>query len=246
MMKTNTKMTLLLIPITTFLITSFCGIYNNSTYKEEKMAVQSQATKYAELNSQNTLAEVPVAGITLSLDDYYECNNTNESGLLSTFVLTSVDINTNRNNAFNVEEELILEKSDEVKDAIKVYTFGNSLTEISKEDFETLSHLVAAEAENQTLKAQKAVAQVVINRMLSGKYPNTISGVIFDPGQFSCIDNGRYDRSKSNEKTDKAVLSVLRDRKVLPTSVIYFSSGKLYNGTYYAQIDDMYFGTEYQ
>ena len=57
-------------------------------------------------------------------------------------------------------------------------------------DHRLLSKLVYAEARGETYKGQVAVAAVVLNRVSSASFPNTISGVIYQAGAFSCVSNG--------------------------------------------------------
>ena len=65
-----------------------------------------------------------------------------------------------------------------------------SSTSIISADHLLLSKLVYAEARGETYKGQVAVAAVVLNRVASASFPNTISGVIFQSGAFSCVSNG--------------------------------------------------------
>ncbi len=57
-------------------------------------------------------------------------------------------------------------------------------------DHRLLSKLVYAEARGESYKGQVAVAAVVLNRVSSASFPNTISGVVYQAGAFSCVDNG--------------------------------------------------------
>ncbi|MBR6219599.1 MAG: spore cortex-lytic enzyme [Clostridia bacterium] len=57
-------------------------------------------------------------------------------------------------------------------------------------DHRLLSKLVYAEARGESYKGQVAVAAVVLNRVASASFPNTISGVIYQSGAFSCVSNG--------------------------------------------------------
>ena len=57
-------------------------------------------------------------------------------------------------------------------------------------DHRLLSRLVYAEARGESYKGQVAVAAVVLNRVASASFPNTISGVIYQSGAFSCVSNG--------------------------------------------------------
>lgn len=53
-----------------------------------------------------------------------------------------------------------------------------------------LARLVCAEAEGEPYQGQVAVAAVLMNRVKSSKFPNSISGVVFQPGAFESVSNG--------------------------------------------------------
>ena len=57
-------------------------------------------------------------------------------------------------------------------------------------DHRLLAKLVYAEARGESYKGQVAVAAVVLNRVSSASFPNTISGVVYQAGAFSCVANG--------------------------------------------------------
>lgn len=65
-------------------------------------------------------------------------------------------------------------------------------------DHRLLSKLVYAEARGETYKGQVAVAAVVLNRVASASFPNTISGVIYQAGAFSCVSNGQINNTPDN------------------------------------------------
>ncbi len=69
-------------------------------------------------------------------------------------------------------------------------TASTSSTSYVSSDHRLLSKLVYAEARGESYKGQVAVAAVVLNRVASSSFPNTISGVIYQAGAFSCVDNG--------------------------------------------------------
>jgi len=62
-------------------------------------------------------------------------------------------------------------------------------------DHRLLSRLVYAEARGESYKGQVAVAAVVLNRVASASFPNTISGVIYQAGAFSCVSNGQINNT---------------------------------------------------
>ena len=54
-----------------------------------------------------------------------------------------------------------------------------------------LANLIYCEAGGESYSGQVAVGSVVINRVLSSVYPDTVTGVIYQSGQFSPVASGR-------------------------------------------------------
>lgn len=61
----------------------------------------------------------------------------------------------------------------------------------SADDLTLLAALIQAEAGNQPYEGQVGVGAVVMNRVRSGAYPNSIQAVISAPGQFGPVASGR-------------------------------------------------------
>lgn len=59
-------------------------------------------------------------------------------------------------------------------------------------DVDMLAHLIQAEAGGEPYAGQVAVAAVVINRILSGKFPSSVYGVIFEQDAFEPVSNGTF------------------------------------------------------
>lgn len=59
-------------------------------------------------------------------------------------------------------------------------------------DVELIARLVHAEARAEPYEGQVAVAAVLLNRVESPKFPNTVSGVIYQPGAFESVANGQF------------------------------------------------------
>lgn len=69
-----------------------------------------------------------------------------------------------------------------------------------------LANTVYFESGLEPLEGQVAVAEVVLNRMRSGRYPTTICGVVLQPAQFSYVRGGRIPRvDRSSEMWRRAV-----------------------------------------
>ena len=78
--------------------------------------------------------------------------------------------------------------------------------------------------------SQKLVAQVVLNRVKSGEFPNSIEEVIYDKQhgvQFDVAYNGMIDKCVLEQETLNNVYSVLMFGGDLPSNVLYFYSDKV-------------------
>lgn len=76
-------------------------------------------------------------------------------------------------------------------------------------DYEALCRIVEAEATGGTVESKRLVANVVLNRVKSDKFPNTVQEVVFQRSngktQFSPVANGRYHKVKVTPETMQAV-----------------------------------------
>ena len=72
-------------------------------------------------------------------------------------------------------------------------SYGDPVT-VTASDIELLAALLECEAGSSNYEALLAVGSVVVNRMKSSYYPNTLSGVIYQRGQFPPATNGKMDR----------------------------------------------------
>lgn len=62
---------------------------------------------------------------------------------------------------------------------------------VSREDITMLARAVHGEARGEKFDGQVAVAAVIVNRAKSGQFPDTINGVVFEPGAFDAVDDGQ-------------------------------------------------------
>ena len=91
---------------------------------------------------------------------------------------------------------------------------------LSDEQINLLSKLVAAEARGESYEGQVAVAAVVLNRVQDSRFPDSIEGVIYQKNAFSVVRNG-YIKAERTEESDKAVKDALYGND--PTNnAIYF------------------------
>ena len=73
----------------------------------------------------------------------------------------------------------------------------------SESDIELLAKLIAAEARGESYIGQVAVGAVVLNRVAHASFPDTIAGVIYQKGAFSCVNDSNWSVA-ANETSRKA------------------------------------------
>ncbi|WP_234404883.1 cell wall hydrolase [Paenibacillus bouchesdurhonensis] len=95
---------------------------------------------------------------------------------------------------------------------------------LKDEELHLLHKIVMAEAEGEPYEGKVAVANVVLNRLRSANYPDTIKEVIYQKSQFSPVQNGRMDRVTPNEDSIRAVTEALHGRKEVSDDTYYFLS----------------------
>jgi N-acetylmuramoyl-L-alanine amidase len=62
----------------------------------------------------------------------------------------------------------------------------------SSSDYELLARIISAESRGETYLGQVAVGAVVLNRIEHPSFPDTLAGVVYQKGAFSCLDDGQF------------------------------------------------------
>ena len=93
---------------------------------------------------------------------------------------------------------------DKTLAALGIYlssTSGNSSnnTGYSNADLQLLARLIYGEARGESYTGQIAVGAVVMNRLRSSSFPNTISGVIYQPYAFTAVDDGQINLTPNDQ-----------------------------------------------
>src|SRR5215510_4327092 len=104
--------------------------------------------------------------------------------------------------------------------------------DISEDELGCLVENVYHEARGEDALGQAAVAYVTLNRVRSPDYPDTICGVVWQPGQFSWTEDGRSDHMTDLPAIEKAVdiaLAVSRGKIKDPTggALHYYAQDKV-------------------
>ncbi|WP_035765136.1 cell wall hydrolase [Butyrivibrio sp. NC2002] len=102
------------------------------------------------------------------------------------------------------EEEEAKRKAEEATKKAKL-TKNTGAVAAGADETRLLAALIQCEAGNQPYEGKVAVGAVVMNRVKSGAYANTISGVIYASGQFTPALNGTVDRVYNSSVSDSCM-----------------------------------------
>lgn len=109
------------------------------------------------------------------------------------------------------EERMVGAQQDEqARRAVK--TVIRYRVSVNKESRRILERIVEAEAGDQDVAGRQMVANVIINRMKSEEFPDSVKDVVFAYRQFSPISNGSYYRVSVSSLTKKAVEKALKEK----------------------------------
>ncbi|MEH7417925.1 cell wall hydrolase [Neobacillus drentensis] len=112
----------------------------------------------------------------------------------------------------------------------KVNTIGQAVHTASKaeitvgyseNELDLLARLVRAEAESEPYQGKVAVACVVLNRVASSSFPNSIKEVIYQKGQFQPVRNGEINQP-ADEVSIKAVHEALSEKRSIAAGSLFF------------------------
>ncbi|MBB3764244.1 cell wall hydrolase [Sphingomicrobium lutaoense] len=121
-----------------------------------------------------------------------------------------------------IEESLEDEQPATLPELVEEYKTGEKLDEEGR----CLANAVYFEARGESLEGQLAVADVVLNRAASNKYPSSWCDVVKQRAQFSFVQNRRFPRITENKawETAKAVARIAMDdaHEIVPSDVLWY------------------------
>ncbi|GHH99232.1 cell wall hydrolase [Neobacillus kokaensis] len=91
----------------------------------------------------------------------------------------------------------------------------------SASELDLLARLVRAEAEMEPYRGKIAVACVVLNRVESSMFPDTIKEVIYQKRQFQPVQNGQINKP-ANKDSIKAVQEALKEKRHIAGDSLFF------------------------
>lgn len=103
------------------------------------------------------------------------------------------------------------------------------IIEVSEQDIDVLMRIVEAEAGGEDVMGKLLVANVVLNRVQDGHFPDTVTEVVYQRNsrvaQFSPVADGRIDRVKISEETREAVYSALYGEDISKGALYFMARG---------------------
>lgn len=92
----------------------------------------------------------------------------------------------------------------------------------SQNDIKLMANAVHGEARGEGYEGQVAVASVILNRTKSPTFPNTISGVIFEPRAFTAVADGQIYLTP-NDSAKRAVVDAINGWDPTENAIYYFN-----------------------
>ncbi len=105
---------------------------------------------------------------------------------------------------------------------------GSSSSGSSSGNVYLLAKCIYGEARGESYKGQVAVGAVILNRVNSSSFPNSIAGVIYQPGAFSVVSDGQINLSP-NETAIKAAKDAMNGYDPTGGCIYYYNPAKTSN-----------------
>lgn len=107
-------------------------------------------------------------------------------------------------------------------------TSSSTQSGYSQSDVTLLAKLIAAEARGESYKGQVAVGAVVLNRVEHSSFPDSIAGVIYQKGAFSCVNDSNWSVAP-NETSIKAAKDCINGWDPSGGAIYYYNPNKTSN-----------------
>ena len=106
--------------------------------------------------------------------------------------------------------------------ALGISSSSNKNTSSNNSNLYLISQVIYGEARGETYEGQVAVGAVILNRVADSRFPNTVAGVIYQSGAFTCVSDGQINLSP-NSTAQKAVQDAINGWDPTHGSVYYFN-----------------------
>ena len=112
--------------------------------------------------------------------------------------------------------------SEQQKEKAQKPTAVNVPSGFSQNDIQLMANAVHGEARGEPYNGQVAVAAVILNRVNSPSFPNTVAGVIFEPRAFTAVADGQI-WLEPNPTSKKAVMDAINGWDPTGNAIYYFN-----------------------
>ena len=112
---------------------------------------------------------------------------------------------------------------------------GSSSSSSSSSNLNLLARVVYAEARGEPYAGQVAVAAVVLNRVKSSSFPNTISGVVYQSGAFTAVSDGQINLTP-NQTAYNAAQDALNGWDPCYGAIYYFNPNTATNAWIWSRL----------
>lgn len=131
--------------------------------------------------------------------------------------------------------------SRELREEVRSVFYEDVGVNVSEAEIEVLERIVQAEAGGSGYDGMLAVANVVLNRVKSERFPNSVTDVVFAHRQFTPISDGRYYTIRVTDTARQVVEDALNGARLVGEDALYFctptASGKGWFETALRKID---------
>lgn len=102
---------------------------------------------------------------------------------------------------------------------------GSNNTGYTDADVELLAKVISAEARGESYEGQVAVGAVILNRVAHPDFPDSLSGVVYQKGAFSCVNDSNW-YAPVAESSKRAARDALNGWDPSGGAVYYFNAAK--------------------
>ena len=229
-MKFNKNKRIFLAMYTAMMSTVMLTGFASSTEAQEQNAVEAEVSTEPS-DQEETLDDIQSAGGTVTDWGVSQEVIDVQSGMIENVKIAAVEakiayeakLEEERRAA--EEAERIAREKAEAEAAAAAQAEAEAAQQAEKE---LLASLIFCEAGNQPYEGQVAVGAVVMNRINSSSYPDTMEEVIYQSGQFSPAMSGWLDRVRANQGYTEAAMQAAEDALAGSNPIgdcLYFSVG---------------------
>ncbi|MCQ4022034.1 MULTISPECIES: spore cortex-lytic enzyme [unclassified Ruminococcus] len=101
-------------------------------------------------------------------------------------------------------------------------TQNNRNGEFSQSEIALLARIISAESRGEPYEGQVAVGAVILNRISHPSFPNTLAGVIYQPGAFSCLNDGQVNEAVA-QSAERAARDAMNGWDPTGGAIYYFN-----------------------